>query len=364
MNTTTTPSLAETYAGEALGTQWRSGESPHSVGRRLIAEQNVRRGWYNRPPVAYESLPEAPAGNRGDGLSIGWRRFPSMYEVGWPGAHAFDRSGDYLSAAERAMLPCGKPEWVEGVPYLKEDGKSPPAGLWNVRVFYHRSPWDGYDLPAVCPEGDDIWLWTSTLRCALDCGYRILPARGAIFWPEEHPILRTWATRVWAARRALETHDTASEEIERWPLDSVRREAIALVKATYVRTIGMFGNQDMARDIERRDDDDTRSLPRWYRPEWQRTIHAEAVAYAFAVMRRAVGFGRPPLWAHVDTLGFPGDDEPAYIAKGAGLFTGAGKCGAWRYDYTIPMAELLNPRGRDVDKSNGRHRLPAVRVRT
>src|SRR5260221_416302 len=120
----------------------------------------------------------------------------------------------------------------------------------------------------------------------------------------------------------------------------------------------------MARDIERRDDDDTRSLPRWYRPEWQRTIHAEAVAYAFAVMRRAVGFGRPPLWAHVDTLGFPGDDEPAYIAKGAGLFTGAGQCGAWRYDYTIPMAELLTPRGGDVDKSNGRHRLPAVRVRT
>src|SRR5260221_4434013 len=118
MNTTTTPSLAETYAGEALGTQWRSGESPHSVGRRLIAEQNVRRGWYNRPPVAYESLPEAPAGNRGDGLSIGWRRFPSMDEVWLPGAHGFDPTGGYVTRAETSTLTCGQPERLVGVPHL------------------------------------------------------------------------------------------------------------------------------------------------------------------------------------------------------------------------------------------------------
>jgi hypothetical protein len=364
MVTTETVNLAEHYAGEALGIAWPAGTAPHVIGRRLILEQNIRRGWYNRPPIAYESLPEAPS-HRGDGLSINWRRLPTEHERAinyGAGAHAYDRSGDYLAAAGGAMLPYGPPKWVEGASYEKQNGHSASAGLWRCRVAYHLSPWDGYELPAVCPEGENVWLWTPVLRAALACGYAVESA-GAILWPEQHHILGTWAARVWAARRALETI-RSDEDFDRWPIFQFRREAVALVKGVYTQTIGMFGNQDMAREIEQRDDDDTRALPRWYRPEWQRTIHAEAVAYAFAVMRKAVDpHGYEPLWARVDTLGFCADDGPGITAERAGLFTTIGKCGAWRYDYTIPMAELLNPRGRDVDSTDGRHRLPTVRRR-
>lgn len=358
-------STTETYAGEALGIDWPTGRAPHRIGRALVLKLNVKRGWYHRPPARYQEIPEAPA-HRGAGLSVAWRRLPSEHEQRTcDGAHVYDRSAAYLAACSSADLPYGAPAWVPGARCIKEQGIGWRAGLWHVHVEHaispsKPSPFDGHHLPAVCGEGEQ-WLWTPILRAAVECGYHVAPGDGAILWFDaeggrgQHRVLGTWQKHVWQARRALETDEGA-----RWPDATARREAVALVKQVYTRTIGIFGHQLVEQEVTGEEIEAgaevDHELPRWHRPEWQRTIEAEAVGRAFYAMRKAYGLGMVPLWAHIDTLAFAAGDNPSIVAEAAGLFVNPDSCGAWRYEYTMPMQELLNPKGRNV---NG-HKLPGV----
>jgi hypothetical protein len=374
VSTAKVATLAELYAGEALGIEWPAGTSPSVIGRRLILRDNRRYGWYHQPPaIHYKELPAlAEAGiiaGSGAGLDPYWRRLPTDAErAGCPMAHVYDRNGSYLSVAGSAALPCGVPEWVSDAVYQKEPGKSAPAGLWRVEVLM-RAAWDGYDLPAVCGLGEQ-WLWTSTLRCALECGY-VVRYSGAILWPEQHKVLGTWAQHLWMSRRELETNGGSPELPygERFPVEQARREALALVKGIYAQTIGLFGmtpranEPPTAEEIAAGVDPTDVDLPRWRRPEWQRTIKADAAARMFYYARKVVANGSPPLWLAADSFGFPGWDSAMVCAGAAGLNTTDNQCGAMRHVYSIGMEQLLDASGRNVVVDGRGHKLPGVRVR-
>jgi len=373
----TEQTLAERYAGAALGIDWPAGTPPSAIGRRLILKLNRKYGWYHQPPaVHYKELPAlAEAGilaGSGSGLDPRWRRFPTTAErEGCPVVHVYDRNGSYLSIAGSAALPCGTPEWTPGALYAKEAGKSAPAGLWHVQVRYADSPFDGFELPAVCPEGDDLWLWTSTVRCAQECGYWILPGAGrvpggAILWPEQHKVLGTWAPCLWAARRALEVDEIYWGGMD----DDARREAIGLIKRIYAETIGLFGmtphadEPPTAEEIAAGIDPTDKDLPRWRRPEWQRTIKADQAARIFYYVRKAVERGCPPLWMHADTLAFPSSTDPNITAGSAGLNMTPHQCGAMRHEYSIALSDVLdNPSGCNITVDGKGHKLPGVSMR-
>lgn len=362
---------AERYASAALDYPWPAGKLPSAVGRGLILALNAKRGWYEAPPILWEQdIPEAPEVVRANTVRE-WRRLPTPDEINrFPYVHVYDRAGDYLSIAEGAMLPIGRPEWNPEASYRKEPGKSAPAGLWHVCIDYDGSPWNGRDLPAVCKEGWQ-WLWTPALRAALDCGYWHSHGSGAILWSEQHHILGTWAKRVWQARRALE--EQLAEEAHRNDFSGDRiqalNESIRLIKLLYTSTIGMFAY----RQYERRERSEEEAaagvaeydVARWYRPEWHRTILAEALARTFYTMRKAVMLGMPPLFSRVDTLAFCSDDGPEVTAAAAGLFTTAGKCGAWRHEYELFLvgrdAPLLRTAAADIVIGGETHKLPRVR---
>lgn len=353
--------------------KWQPGMYPAKFGRTLILKDDVKHGWYRQPPtIFYEELPDvAPwASPAGSGLDPRWRRFflkgerDAMRHV-----HVYDRNGYYLSIAASALMPCGTPTWIPDAFYMKLDGQSAPAGLWHVTVDYDGSRWNSYELPAVCPQGDDMWLWSATVRSAQQCGYRITPARehpGAIIWPEQHKALGVWASHLWAARRSLETNDLLDE--------GARAEAISLIKATYSITIGAFGSQPKPNDEPTQEEidaglaEDRESLPRWRRPEWQRTIKAESAARTFYYLRKAVeDHGELPLWISADAVAYPSCEPPDVTAECAGLNTTPHQCGAMHHDCTISAKEpaLVEARGTDLAVEGRAHglRLPGVRVR-
>ncbi len=322
---TTTP-LARQYAEEALAWPWRG--DPAKTGRTLLFDLNKERGWF-MPTPRYINLPGVPS-HCGHGTGVCWRRLPTDAERAQPGAYAYDRTAHYLSLADGVMLPHGAPEWTPGAAYAKAEGKGARAGLWHVRVRYNGSPWNGRGLPAVCREGD-AWLWTPSLRAALDCGYDVQPGRGAVLWPEQHRTLRTWKERIWQARQMLQ-----EAPARRFPDLAARAEAVRLVKLTYAKSIGYFAHPPDVPGAE----------PRWYRPEWQRIILSESVARMFVYARKAHAAGYPPLWMRTDTIAFVkiGDGGTRETGETAGLNMTPGQCGAFRYVYAVPMQPyLVNP---------------------
>lgn len=360
-------SLAESYAADTLGIEWPAGLPLHIVGRRLILRVTKQRGWYYKPPTVYTGLDGVP-GHRGHGMHIGWRRLPTDVERDTcPAVHVFDRQSAYLSVCSSVDLPIGDPQWVPSAECVKKPGTGWTVGLWHVTVGHYDSPWNGRELPAVCPEGD-VWLWTPVLRAAQECGYQVKPASGAVLWLDETGqraqtrVLESWQKHVWSARRALETDAGGS-----YPDDDARRAAVKIIKGIYTKTIGWLGHMPRIAELTAEEvaagatpNDEWR---RWYRPEWQRLIHAEAVSRAFYAARKAVERGHAPLWMYVDCLALAGAESPDGLADAAGLFVKPESCGAWAHEYSVPMSvacERHVPRGIVTVGDKG-HRLPTVK---
>lgn len=355
------------FASEALGIEWHEGTPAHVIGRRLVLLLNMKRGWYHFPPAKYEDLLQSPL-TRGDGLNTAWRRLPTPAEIELGEAHAYDKSAAYLSVCSSLDLPYGEPSFDGDIWPHKEPGKGWRAALWNVRISHADSAWDGRELPEICPAGQ-AWIWTPTLRAALDAGYQIELCKGAIIWPEQHRVLETWQQKVWSARRFLEMayrEDDYAHMLEPEAPSAVE-DAIALVKQVYTQTIGMFGH---SLDPHTYSEDEIeagakRPIPRWYRPEWQRLIHAELAARVFYTVQKGYNqLDLAPLWTRADTIAYPASEDPTTLAIRLGLRQGANVCGGWRYQYSLPVTALLGKFGADVIGSDGKkHKLPAVAFR-
>lgn len=269
--------------------------SAASTGLNLMVElrkdrEDTLKAYEPAPPALVPSLV----------LDHNWSRKPTAEEQGHKYIHGYDRGASYLAATD-TNFGVGAPVHVDAPAFDKKT-----FGYWLVDVpaaaeWLYPSVFN----PATRGLPEEFWYTTETLAYAQELGYEIRP-KEAWIWQKSSRLLSGWAKRIIDARTALDTPD---------PDDQAARD---IVKALYVRTLGMVGSHRL------------QAGRAGYAPERYDAIKSRANAN---ILRRVVKIGndtgRWPVALWTDVIAYTSNEpdpikawpgEEKHFGRGAGMY--------------------------------------------